>query len=75
MILDLAITNQEGMKEDIEYLSTLGKSDHIVVCFNFQQTNKVRLTNCYGKGNYDEMRTELEQIDWDMELQKKSKGH
>ena len=31
-ILDLLITNDEGMIEDIEYLSPLGKSDHIVVC-------------------------------------------
>ena len=47
LILDLVITNEEGMIKDIEYLSPLGKSDHIVICFNFicyiQQTNKDKL--------------------------------
>ena len=76
-ILDLVITNEEDMTEDIEYLSPHGKSDHIVICFNFicyiQQTNKDKLTYCYEKGNCDAMRTELEHIDWDMELQKRAK--
>ena len=42
--LDLVITNEEGMIEDIKYHSPLGKSDNIVICFNFicytQQTNR-----------------------------------
>ena len=43
-ILDLEITSEEGMIEDIEYLSPFGKSDHIVIWFNFicyiQQTQQ-----------------------------------
>ena len=61
-ILDLVMTNEEGMIEDIEYLSLLGKSDHII-SFDFkcytQQSAKDKIVYNYGKGNYDAMKTEL----------------
>ena len=37
-ILDLILTNEENMVEKIDYLQSLGKSDHVVLGFNF---------NCY----------------------------
>ena len=34
-ILDLILTNEENMVEKIDYLPSLGKSDHVVLGFNF----------------------------------------
>ena len=34
-ILDLILTNEENMVEKIDYLPSLGKSDHAVLSFNF----------------------------------------
>ena len=34
-ILDLILTNEENMVEKIDYLPSLGKSDHVVLSFNF----------------------------------------
>ena len=35
-ILDLIVTNEEGMVEGMKYLNPLGKSDHIILCFDFR---------------------------------------
>ena len=37
-VLDLLLSNEDGMISDIEYCSPLGKSDHSLINFNF---------NCY----------------------------
>ena len=54
------------MIQDIEYLSPLGKSDHLVITFNLicfiQQIKRVKEIYCHEKGNYTNMREELEQI-------------
>ena len=34
-VLDLILTNEENMVEKIDYLPSLGKSDHVVLGFNF----------------------------------------
>ena len=34
-ILGLILTNRENMVEKIDYLPSLGKSDHVVLSFNF----------------------------------------
>ena len=75
-ILDLVMTNEEGMIENIEYLSPLGKSDHIIISFDFkcytQQSGKDKIVYYYGKGNYDKMKTELGGINWQSELDKEA---
>ena len=75
-ILDLVMTNEEGMIEDIEYLSPLGKRDHIIISFDFkcyiQQSGKDKIVYNYGKRNYDAMKTELGGINWQSELDKKA---
>ena len=62
-ILDLVLSNEEGMIQDIEYLSPLGKSDHLVISFNLicyiQQIKRVKEIYCHEKGNYTNMREEL----------------
>ena len=56
------------MTQDIEYLSPLGKSDHLVISFNLicyiQQIKRVKEIYCHEKGNYTNIREELEQINW-----------
>ena len=71
-ILDLVITNEEGMVEGVGYLSPLGKSDHLVISFNFkcyiQQTKRIKEIYCHGKGNCTNMGFELMKINWNEEL-------
>ena len=56
-IVDLIITNEEGMVEGMKYLNPLGKSNHIILCFYFRcyihHTQKERKIHCYEKGNYE----------------------
>ncbi len=33
-LLDLILTNEEGMVNDMQYVPPLGKSDHVCVIFN-----------------------------------------
>ena len=58
-ILDLVITNEEGMVEGVEYLSPPRKSDHLVISFNpkcyIQKTKRIKEIYCHGKGNYTNM--------------------
>ena len=35
-VLDLVLTNEEGMIENIEYGNPLGKSEHLVLTFEFK---------------------------------------
>ena len=76
-ILDLVLLNEEGMIQDIEYLSPLGKSDHLVISFNLicyiQQIKRVKEIYCHEKGNYTNVREELEQINWNEELGNREK--
>ena len=55
-ILDLLLTNEEGMLSDLEYYSPLGKSDHSLLKFNFhcyiQQENIDRVKYYYYKANF-----------------------
>ena len=77
-ILDLILTNEENLVQDIEYKSPLGKSDHSVIEFQINCTEeKVREHNpkvMYEKGNYVEMKTELNKIDWDSILSTDNTG-
>ena len=65
------LSNEESMIQDIEYISPLGKSDHLVISFNLicyiQQIKRVKEIYCHEKVNYTNMREELEQINWNEE--------
>jgi len=54
-ILDLILTDEEELIEDINYLSPLGKSDHSVLAFNCKLNKEVKnIVNKYNfnKGDY-----------------------
>eukprot|EP00794_Sanderia_malayensis_P016301 gene16301-17938_t len=71
-ILDLVLTNEDGMIEDIQYDAPLGKSDHLVLKFNFlcYSENKEEIASklLYHKGNYKQMNEELASHSWEEEL-------
>ena len=73
------MTNKEEMIEDIEYLSPLGKSDHTIISLDFkcytQQSGNDKIVYNYCKGNYDAMKTELGEINWQHEPDKGSIRH
>jgi len=66
--LDLVLSNEEGMVDDIQYLPGLGNSDHICVFFNFvcylEVTNyKITKYNIH-RADYDKMNKLLAEIEW-----------
>ena len=67
-LLDLVLCYDNMLINHLEYHSPLGKSDHSVICFNYQVkcvkcTYKLKKT-FYDKGNYKEMEEYLNEIDW-----------
>ena len=75
-ILDLLLTNEEGMVSDVEYLSPLGKSDHPVLTFKFncyiEQSNSERIKFYYDKADFNGFRSDLNDIDWKNAVKGKS---
>lgn len=66
-LLDLILTNEENMVEDLQYLPPLGKSDHLVLNFNLilyspENETKVEKRN-YFKGDYEKIRSSLKNKD------------
>ena len=72
-ILDLVMTNEEDMIGKIEHCSPLGRSDHDVLMIDFQcywqphEQHKTR--KLYHKADFDSMRNELQEIDWDDKME------
>ncbi len=70
-LLDLILTNEENMIENIKYKSPLGASDHIVLSFNFKcyalKKKTTRIRYQYDKADYEKMRQLLD-IDWNERL-------
>ena len=67
-LLDLVLCYDNMLINHLEYHSSLGKSDHSVICFNYQVkcvkcTYKLKKT-FYDKGNYKEIEEYLNEIDW-----------
>lgn len=75
-ILDLVMSNEESMVHDMEYNEPVGKSDHLVLNWNYNcykdHINTETVKILYGKGNYSAMRAELGSVNWDAILASKS---
>jgi hypothetical protein len=71
-ILDLVLTNEENMVENLRHNEPLGKSHHHVITFEFacysthKDSSQRKLL--LDKGNYEKIRQELEEEDWDEAL-------
>ena len=69
-ILDLVLTNEEGMVENLTYSEPVGKSHHVMLEWNMKlYTAKPLLSTDekkyrYDHGNYNEMRSMLGEVDW-----------
>lgn len=72
-ILDLLITNEEGMIGSISYLPGLGLSDHQCILFDVnlyaEQTRRKEEKYRYHKGDYQAINNTIINIDWYSELE------
>ena len=71
-VLDLILTNEEEMINELEYLAPLGKSHHVVLKFEMKcyvpDSHNKNASYCYDKGDYSTMRRMFQDVDWDTEL-------
>ena len=69
-------TNEKNIINNIEYQSPLGKSYHSVLTFKFNcytiLTNYVRTKLYYNKVDYESIKKELKDIDWETKLKYKN---
>ena len=66
-LLDLILTTEEGMVENLEHSPGLGESDHECLFFTlncYRDTPKTRSTPNYHKADYATIRNRLDPIDW-----------
>ena len=72
-VLDLVLTNEEGMVDGMKYDTPLGKSDHLVLKFNFlcykEDNHSNPIKYMYHKGNYEKIKENMADHNWreDME--------
>ncbi|KAK3861775.1 hypothetical protein Pcinc_032300 [Petrolisthes cinctipes] len=73
-LLDQIITKPMDNIVRLDYDAPLGKSDHVCIVFDMlwvTAESEDRRRRHYFKGNYDEIRRNLRQIDWKTELSDK----
>ena len=62
-MIDIVMTNEEGMVQKINYGEPIGRSDHVTMDWEFQCYVPDRVTKVkkylYDKGNFDEIRASL----------------
>ena len=74
-ILDLVLSNREGLISDICMMGRVGMSDHELISFHVK-TDKIKdgqnqTNKNYKRANFTKMRTELENKDWNTVLKEK----
>ena len=75
MALDLILTNEEFIIEDLGEIAPLGKSDHVgltwtYVCNSCISTKDDKLSSGpnFNKGEYDQMRQHFKSTDWEKKM-------
>lgn len=68
-ILDLILTNEELMINDIEYMAPIGKSDHIALFFKYTCYVDDKPVNTepkyqYHKGDYVKLKDNIDNVHW-----------
>ena len=75
-VLDLVLSSQKEFVDNVKIQEPLGSSDHNQVHFNIKiKSDKTKVSRCkrnFRKGNYMEMRTILEHIDWNDKMKNKT---
>ena len=73
-VLDLVISNEEGMVDNVNMESPLGKSDHACVNFKFlcekAKTERPRKKYLFDRANFPKISEELRKINWSAEFDK-----
>ena len=69
-LIDLILCNDPDFVNDVQLLPPLGKSHHSVVYFNLPIQNSIKVEKPtvkfqINKGDYNEMRKYVDQVDWD----------
>ena len=71
-LLDLVLTSEEGMVDDIQYEAPLGKSDHCILRFDLNCATEVHEKTfkkfIYDKGDYVKLREDM-RLNWREKLQ------
>ena len=67
-VLDLILTNEEGMIRNLVYRSGLGKSDHAILrfsltCYSPPLVSRANKLN-YNRGRYEDANVILSEVDW-----------
>ena len=74
-ILDLILTDTEGLVENVKNEGRIGRSDHEIVTFtlnaNHEQTKEQRYYKNYRKANFGEMRSRMPEVRWEEILEDK----
>lgn len=74
-LLDCVFTDEDNVVDDVRYLAPLGKSDHVCLTMSYIQAQLRREGNQskfdFWKGDYGEMKRDLQEIDWEKELERK----
>lgn len=72
-VLDLVMTNEQGMIDSINFREPIGKSDHLVLDWEYrcytQHGDSQQMKYLYDKADYNGMRTALAAFDWEDLLQ------
>ena len=67
-ILDLIFTNEENMVSNLEYLPSLGNSDHVCLKFTYncyiENIITKETTWKFNCADYDQIRQDLEKVNW-----------
>ena len=75
-VLDLVLSSQKEFVGNVNIQEPLGSSDHNQVHFNIKiKSDKPKVSRCkrnFRKGNYKEIRTILEHIDWNDKMKNKT---
>ena len=75
-VLDLVLSSQKELVDNVKIQEPLGSSDHNQVHFNIKiKSDKTNVSRCkrnFRKGNYKEMITVLEHIDWNDKMKNKT---
>jgi len=67
-LLDLILSSDPDLVSNVQIMASLGTSDHNMITFTVQHKHDVvtndRVVRDYHKGNYDSIRNELKNVDW-----------
>ncbi len=73
-VLDLVLSSQKEFVDNVKIQEPLGSSDHNQLHFNIKiKSDKTKVSRCrrnFRKGNYKEIRTILDHIDWNDKIRR-----